>query len=111
MPWNPTRNQHLPARRPFRPWLTWILAGAACGLLFWPSASLALEERNGISLGVWRCFTGHLTHRSLPHLILNLGLFLPLAWLRERRRGAALFCLEYLCLAIAVTVGLRALPG
>jgi membrane associated rhomboid family serine protease len=91
------------------------LALAGCALAASASAPLAeaLEDRSELESGgrleLWRPLTGHLVHGSPLHLALNLALFAPLAWCRERRRGAAGFVVEYLLLAAAVALGVRLL--
>ena len=87
------------------PWVTLSLAGAAVLAAISPQLAGLLEDRRVFAAEPWRPITGHLTHSSTSHLLLNLLLFLPLAALIERRQGSLAFLLEYLVLAGAVALG------
>jgi rhomboid family GlyGly-CTERM serine protease len=45
-------------------------------------------NRQGILAGeIWRLWTGHLVHFSLPQLLLDVGTLLAVGWLAERQWG------------------------
>jgi membrane associated rhomboid family serine protease len=88
-----------------------LIAAAATVATLAPLASrLLIDLREGADrFEPWRPWTGHLVHGSVTHLALDLALFTPLAFLRERRAGLAAFLLEYAFLAAFVAAGVRVL--
>ena len=90
--------------------MTLLLISATVLAALSPRLAGLLEDHAALEVDeLWRPLTGHLAHSSASHLILNLILFAPLAFLRERRRGAVAFLVEYLFLAAAVAAGVRLL--
>ena len=88
------------------PVITAAFAIAAAGLLVWPDLAAYLEDRDG-GAEPWRLLTGHLAHRSVPHALLCLLLFIPLGALWERRLGTLRFVGIYGILALGVAVFVR----
>ncbi len=86
-----------------------IVAGAAAILATAaPAFGALLEDVRPLPHGeIWRPFTGHIAHASVLHLALNLALFLPLAWLRERAVGSRRFACELVLVAVVTSAGVR----
>ncbi len=89
------------------PPVTLALAFVSCLAMLRPGWSDGIEDRRCLGGELWRLLSGHLAHGSAQHFLLNLGLFVPLAAWREKKRGSCLFVLEYACLAACVAIGVR----
>ena len=94
------------------PWVTCLLMVAAGLAEIFPGIASRFEDLSevcigGTSLEFWRPITAHLAHLNFPHLLLNVAFFVPLAWLRECRRGSLEFGREFIFLAVAVAVAVR----
>ena len=69
-------------------WTPTVAAMAALAYLLPGSFKFGSYQRSEILSGqVWRLLTCHLAHRSPQHLIWNLGAFLLLGYLAERKLG------------------------
>lgn len=90
---------------------TALLSGAAFLATLWPALRpwlLDLRETPG-TWEPWRPFTGHLAHGSPTHLFLDLSIFVPLAFTREKRVGLFRLLLDYSLVGLGVSWGTRCL--
>ena len=101
-----TRNSIIPAQHNF-PYLTLLFGFLASAITLSPQMTSWLEF-NRLAImdgGVWRVFTGHLTHWSLPHLFWDILVFLVLAGVIERFSRRRLFaCVASASLVISLLV-------
>lgn len=92
------------------PWWTLGLVSAALIAQWWPGAAdFLVYDRAGLVGGeLWRIVTGHLVHFSAAHLLNDLAVLVPAAWLVETRyrRDAGL-----LFLGAAAAIGIALLAG
>ncbi len=71
-------------RRQF-PWIFLILAVLALVIQLNPAwRDLLIYQRDEIDQ-LWRLWTGHWVHFGWPHFVVDVGLFLILGWMLERR--------------------------
>lgn len=92
------------------PWWTLGLASAALFAQWSPgTADLLVYDRGSVIGGeFWRIVTGHLVHFSAAHLLNNLAVLVPAAWLVETRyRGDA----GLIFLGAASAIGIALLVG
>ncbi len=97
------------------PWVLFATTLLVVGAHSSPALALALEDRATLSARpggfaeFWRLVTGHLTHGTTRHAILNLALLIPLIGWREHRVGSRQVLAEFLLIALAVAIGVRLL--
>lgn len=89
------------------PWRSVVLMSVCLSVMLIPSAAeLLIYDRAAIARGeLWRIFTAHAVHYSVPHLFNNMLALLPAVLLAETRyREDMMYVLVVSALAIGLTI-------